>query len=94
MSLQLGHCVAPIVSMEEKPLTSPLPVQGQEDQVLEKTILTSGTRLLPIVKGFTGISSCLAPRALLEQGPSKLKDVSWARQFLRNCFYPLTHSRF
>lgn len=77
--------------MEGKPLTSPSPAQGQESQVLQNTIPTPGTRLPPILKGSSGISSCLAPGALLEQGPCKLINVSWARQVPLQLFLP-THS--
>lgn len=71
--------------MEGKSLTSPLPAQGQEDQVLENTIPTPGTGLLLILKGSAGISSCLTPRALLEQGPLQTDEC-----FLSQTGSPLT----
>lgn len=77
--------------MEGKSLMSPLPAQRQESQVLQNTILTPGTRLLPILKDSSGISCCLAPGALLEQGPCKLINVSRARQVPLQLFLP-THS--
>ena len=55
---------------------------------MENTIPTPGTRLLPILKGSTGISSRLAPRVLLEQGPCKLINVSWVRQVPPRLFLP------